>query len=326
MASKITIEDISRQTGLSRGTVSRALNDRPDISEQTKQRVLEACRKLHYVPSHAARSLATGRNFAVAVLIRDLYAPFTSGFLRGALTAAERSRYVVHVVELGASLETAASHLEMLSSERLDTVLLGAPLDDRLVSQLADLFPSRPVVSCWPTGTLRTDIFMPDYPESGRLAACHLLDRGIREILYVREERDAGADQRWTGCQEACREAGGDARLVEVHSREALDADLASELGGARGVIADSDDLAIAVLLAAYRSGRVSGAEFALVGQGNDPICDRICPPLTSVDYCPDEIGRRAMETAVQRLNKARADTEQTVRVPPRLVIRAAPA
>ena len=52
---KVTIEDISRDTGLSRGTVSRALNDRPDISTRTKQRVLETCRKLNYVPSFAAR-------------------------------------------------------------------------------------------------------------------------------------------------------------------------------------------------------------------------------------------------------------------------------
>ncbi len=74
---RITIEDISRQTGLSRGTVSRALNDRPDISRQTKQRVLEACRKLNYLPSHAARSLATGRSFAVAVLV-DTFAPVMS--------------------------------------------------------------------------------------------------------------------------------------------------------------------------------------------------------------------------------------------------------
>jgi DNA-binding LacI/PurR family transcriptional regulator len=98
---KVTIEDISRDTGLSRGTVSRALNDRPDISPKTKQIVLESCRKLNYVPSHAARSLATGRNYAVAALVDNLESPFSAGFLRGAIDHARQAHYVVHVVELG---------------------------------------------------------------------------------------------------------------------------------------------------------------------------------------------------------------------------------
>ena len=69
---KVTIDDISRETGLSRGTISRALNDRSDISDATKQRVMAACAKLHYTPSFAARSLATGRNLALAAVMGPL--------------------------------------------------------------------------------------------------------------------------------------------------------------------------------------------------------------------------------------------------------------
>ena len=95
---KVTIEDISRSTGLSRGTVSRALNDRPDISAQTKQRVLEACLRLKYVPSHAARSLATGRRYAVAVLVDDLRTMFAGvvssrGYQSCARRALRRARF-----------------------------------------------------------------------------------------------------------------------------------------------------------------------------------------------------------------------------------------
>ncbi|RMF85876.1 MAG: LacI family transcriptional regulator, partial [Planctomycetota bacterium] len=86
---KVTIEDISRETGLSRGTVSRALNDRPDISAKTKRRVLEACRKLNYVPSYAARSLATGRRYAIAVIINSLTDPYDAEFARGVIAQGE---------------------------------------------------------------------------------------------------------------------------------------------------------------------------------------------------------------------------------------------
>ncbi|MCA9244980.1 MAG: LacI family DNA-binding transcriptional regulator, partial [Phycisphaerales bacterium] len=168
---KVTIEDISQETGLSRGTVSRAINNRPDISEATRARVLEACRKLNYRPSHAARSLATGRSYTVTFLYHQMDA-FSAQALRGVLAAAAEARYFVHLVSLD---QQPAERIAALPSERLDGFIASCPLSREAVSQLAEVHPLRTVVSTTVEGPAGVDVFRPDLREAGRLQARYAL-------------------------------------------------------------------------------------------------------------------------------------------------------
>ena len=325
---KVTIEDISRHTGLSRGTVSRALNDRPDISQQTKERVLEACRELHYSPSHAARSLATGRRYAVAILVDDLQSVFASAFARGVIARAQAEHYAVHVSELGAEPERAIEHLRALVSERVDSLLLATPLRPDLAQRVAEFMSERPLVAVAPLPGFACDVLGPDYAEAGRLAARHLLRGSAPDVLYVHQDSSAAGQLRRTGFEEVCQAAGlNPAQIsIEVPPPRADQADrlaaVRARLGNVRALAASDDFLALELMLLCSSAGRSPGNDLAILGQGNESVGTRISPTLTTIDYCGTEIGQRALDIALQRVMNTRQDAPQQVSVAPLLIAR----
>ena len=323
--SKVTIEDISRHTGLSRGTVSRALNDRPDISTRTKERVLEACKQLKYRPSHAARSLATGRSYAIAVAVDDLRSIFADAFLRGVLTQAARDHYAVHVTELGADPTAAIEQLCVIANERIDSVLLATALPEPEMRQLTAALESRPLVACAPINGVACDVYQPDYAEAGRLVGRHIFRAGGNDVLYVHADTSLGATERLAGFCEICREHQlvPERVTIEIHG-EGPDrlAQVRDRLQNIRALAASDDFLAIELMLLSANLGRQPGRDIAVIGQGNEIAGARISPSLTTVDFCGEEIGRRAMDTAIQRIQKTRQDTPQHTHVTPQLIVR----
>ncbi len=322
---KVTIEDISRSTGLSRGTVSRALNDRPDISETTKQRVLEACRKLNYVPSHAARSLATGRNFAIAVIVDQSWPAQSAALVRGVVRKAAQIGYVVQLVDLdnaaGAELPDA------LQTDRIDGVLITSAMPPAALGHLRDLLGARPLVACCSglQGEAHVDCILPDEREAGRLLARHLLNVEGRALCYLHRPDRPDLEERLEGFREICGERGVDAR-ERILVTSGTDSDLPrlrDALANARAVGACDDLLAWQAAGWLGRLERVVGRDVALAGQGNTPLCLQVSPQLTSVDLAGEEIGRRAMETLAQRISDARQDTPATIRITPTIVPRA---
>jgi len=320
---KVTIEDISRHTGLSRGTVSRALNNKPDISAQTKQRVLDACQDLRYVPSHAARALATGRRYAIAVVVDNFRSAFAAAYVRGVVTRAARERYAVHVAELAADPQAALEALCTLANERVDGVLLGAPLPPDAMAQLRAALEARPMVACDPGAASTCDTFGPDYVEAGRLIGRHVLRDGATDVLYVHQAGTPEAGQRLAGFREVCREkhVDADSATLTLRPGDGLAA-VPARLGALRAIIADDDFLAVDLMLLALAAGRHPGRDIAIAGQGNEALGARLTPGLTTVDFCGEEIGRRAIETALQRITKTRQDAPQQTLVPPVLVVR----
>lgn len=319
---KVTIEDISRDTGLSRGTVSRALNNRPDISSRTRQRVLDSCKKLNYVPSVAARSLATGRNYAVAALVDDLRCAFTAEFLRGVIERAQRSRYVVHVIATGP--DPRSEQLQALSLDRIDAALNAIPLGAAQAAQLRQGMENRVLTSCRPLVDATCDVLAPDEVEAGRLAARFLVRNGVREFLYVHRPAAQGAAERIEGFCEICRESGIDpeAATVTISEPGALDT-LVPRLERTEAVVATDDFLALALMLLGTRLGRRPGGDLAVIGHGNETVGAETHPTLTTIDPDGAEIGRRTMETVLERLEQERTGQPQQARIAPILVQRA---
>lgn len=322
---KVTIEDISRLTELSRGTVSRALNDRPDISEKTKQRVLEACRQLNYVPSQVARSLATGRNYAIAAVVTDLTSAFEAGVVRGLAAQAEKDRYSIQLVELGRDEAAVLRRWQSLSAGRIDGIALiaapGRSLDAAMEAGRVD----RTLVSCWPRAGLSADVVTPDHMAAGALAARFTIERQLRPCLSLRGPLTPDARARaeaFDGAMSAAgqREA---VRTIQIGEGGWESPDIRNALRSAAVVHCDSDELAAQALVELTALGRRCGGDVALIGYGNTPISASLSPAITTIDPCAEEIGRRIMTTLLQRIQGGRVDSPSTVGVAPRLIERA---
>ncbi|MFN2441308.1 MAG: LacI family DNA-binding transcriptional regulator, partial [Thermoanaerobaculia bacterium] len=98
-----TIKDVAAQAGVSVATVSRVLNEKGLVREETVRRVLDAAAALNYVPHGGARSLSTRRTSTVGVVLPDLHGEFFSEMIRGIDVAARRRGY--HLLVSGSHSE-----------------------------------------------------------------------------------------------------------------------------------------------------------------------------------------------------------------------------
>lgn len=321
---KVTIEDISRETGLSRGTVSRALNDRPDISAKTKQVVLSACQKLNYVPNHAARTLATGRSYEIALLASDLRCPFAGEVLRGAAERADQSGYVIQVREIGRSPVDALARAMKVTPDRIDGMIVVTPEPLPNGKLLRERLTPRPIVTTSTCEAAEADVLAPDRAESGRLVARHLIQAGARELLYVWRTGSSAAEERFRGFGEVCHGAGIAVREVTLEPGDPVESDptVAEQIRSIPAAAADCDGIAAALIIAALRVGREPGRDILIAGQGNSRLAADLCGGITSTDPSGHEIGERSLTTILRRIQCERADAPQQTLVAPTLIVR----
>lgn len=318
--SRATIETICEATGLSRGTVSRALNNRNDINEQTKQRVVEACRRLKYRPSHAARSLATGRSCTVEVITHEIDSGFSIAFLRGVLSAAQESGFTVSVLELAREGEAAAQQLNGLETLPLDGLIFVGRIEHPLSGLSAEYLDSKPVVASHALRGFECDTRTPDAREAGRLAARLFTGGGVEQARYLFRSEDGTAVERAAGFVELCPEKL-DYRSLAVNSDADL-TDMLAELKGPIGIAAADDQTALAVMLACARIRRRPGVDLALLGCGNEGWTGRLTPALSSVDLGAGECGRWAFQTIQERASGLRTGKPQAASHAPTIVLR----
>jgi len=122
-----TLEEVARLTGVSRSTVSRVINDHPNVRPQTRERVWQAIRKSRYQPHAVARSLVTNRTQIIGMVIPEAVTtlftdPFFSIVLRGATNACNAHRYQLMLSLFAASADQQERYQNLLGNGYLDGV------------------------------------------------------------------------------------------------------------------------------------------------------------------------------------------------------------
>src|SRR4051794_24212637 len=186
---KPTIRDVARVAGVSKGTVSFALNGRPGVAEDTRERILAAARDLGWTPSTKARALSVSRSFAVGlVLAREpelLGAdPFFPAFIAGVeRTLSDRGQALV--LQVVPEAEEEAGYRRLAGAGRVDGVfLLDLRVADPRIALLAEL--GMPAVSiARPDGPSGFPAVLVDDRPGIAAAVRHLADLGHRRIAHV---------------------------------------------------------------------------------------------------------------------------------------------
>ena len=101
---RVTISDVAELAGVSYQTVSRVINNNPNVSAVTRQRVQEIVTKTGYRPSHIARSLVTARTATIGLVVPDISNPFFSAIARGADQVASKNGYSILLCNTGEDL------------------------------------------------------------------------------------------------------------------------------------------------------------------------------------------------------------------------------
>jgi len=320
------MKDVARLAGVSHQTVSRVINNSPQVRPETRTRVLAAMQTLGYRPNSAARTLVTGRSrsIGVAIMEGDYFGPASA--LSGVEGAAETLGYAVSVANVHrASPTRLADAVTRLIRQGVDGVVVVAPIhvDEESLDVLAREIPLVAVQGA-PEGRFSTVVV--DQVEGARLATRHLLDLGHRTVWHVAgPENWFEASDRLTGWRAVLQEAGAE---IPPH----LPGDWTSRSGYAAGrliarvpevtaVFTANDPTALGLVRALTEHGRRVPQDVSVVGFDDIPDSENFIPPLTTVRQDFSEVGRRSV-TRLIGLIESRAQGVERSLIPPTLTIR----
>jgi LacI family transcriptional regulator len=307
MAKKSTIEDIARLAGVSRTTVSRVLNHRPDVDRATRERVLRVIEEQSYVPSLTAAGLAGGRNRLLGMLLPVFTWPIIPDLIRGISEILKQTPYelVLYTFNDEDLNRDRRDVINRLLATKLTAGLLGV-FPGALSGQLTELYQQGvPVVIIDDQQAQQTPWVRADNVTGAYEVVRHLTQLGHRRIAHIQgpEEYLASHDRR-QGYLRALAEAG-----ITPNPALILPGDFLPQSGydGANqlfslpletrptAIFAAADQMAYGVLRAAEeRNIRIPG-DIALVGFDDDAPSAHVLPPLTTVRQPSFEMGQEAI-------------------------------
>jgi LacI family transcriptional regulator len=330
---KPTQYDVAREAGVSQTTVSLVLNN-PDIQavpEETRQKVFEAINKLGYVPNSTARMLRANRTYTLACMIPMITNPFYPAFVSGVQNTAEAFGYEVITYNTHGSPEKEAKFLHSVQQGRADGVI-GVFFHMRA----RDLFPllekNIPVVRLEThrqrTGEWPLDNIFVDNASAAFTATDYLIKKGYQRITMITGPggpRNARRDGYLRALsQESLR--------LHAHTEEVSTYD---EIGGYQGmqrllegeqrpegVFAANDLMAIGAMKAIVDAGLRIPDDIAVVGFDDIPAAQLVTPALTTIRQAQEEIGRKAAELLLERLQARESGDGRVIEMPFELIIR----
>lgn len=309
-----TSHEVARLAGVSRSTVSIVLNGvtTVTIAEATRAKVLEAARQLGYVPSAAARQLASGRAYTLGLVVAYAEKIKVDAFVPQALyslnEAAHHRGFRVIVEALDEKTSPDAYH-DLVRGKQIDGLVVLNPRDDdrRLSTLVRDGFPVVTIGRI--PGTLAIDV---DNRGAHRDVTRRLIASGRRAIgciAYAPLVHGSAVD-RVVGWRHAMHAAGLDAedRWLDVADFSALSGYEATQRLLARvpdldGLVAGNDTVAFGALRALHEAGRTVPDDVAVVGFDDVPLAAFASPPLSTVRLPAVEIGRRAVTRLVDAID-----------------------
>lgn len=335
---KTTIGQVAAAAKVSTQTVSRVLNERPDVSPATRQRVQRVIDNLGYRPSALARSLVHRRTDTLAVVAWGIEYYGPSRTLIGIEQEADQLGYSLFLNLL--SEPDDSSHEEAMNDfidHRVDGIIWAVPEvgDNRNWIKRDQLRQLPPMVFVNMAARPGLSIVCVNNQNGGKRATQHLIDQGRRKLSIITgPQKWWEAGERFLGWKTTVEQAGlkfsrslvvesdwsaaGGAQAMEQLLRQDPDID---------GVFASSDQIALGALRALHRSGRRVPEDLALVGFDNIPESEFFEPPLTTVYQHLVDVGRTAVKKLHRMIEVHRAGTgpgaAEVTLSEPELIVRA---
>ncbi|HLW02803.1 MAG TPA: LacI family DNA-binding transcriptional regulator [Ktedonobacterales bacterium] len=329
MAGKLTIQDIARLAGVSKATVSRVLNHKPDVDPTTRERILRIMQEQGFVPSITAAGLAGGRPRIIGVLVPSLIWPFIPEIVQGVAEYIEKSSYELILYSLsyapgegngngngnGKNLGDRSAAVDRILDARLTAGLVAitpGPSAKHLTLLHEQGFPvvliddqGLPTSAPWVGADNRIGAYQ---------AVRHLISLGHRRIAHIKGPASYQCSQeRYQGYCQALTEAGlhPDPTLVMQGDFEIPTGRIAAQTLFARSerptaIFAANDHMAWGVLEVAENLGLRVPEDVAVVGFDDMPTSVHKRPALTTVSQPFHQMGLRAGELLLGLLESPR--------------------
>lgn len=325
-----TISDVAREAQVSKATVSRVLNNVPNVADELRKRVQDAIDKLDYQPSRAARSLKKNLQDVIGFLIPSITDTIFGAVLRGAEDLAYENKIGILPYSTADDLVRQQMYLDFLQTEQVaGIVLVPAPGTD--VAMLASLQAQGIAIVLLDRKLdgFNGDCIASDNFQGAYMATKHLIDLGYTRIATI-----AGSQNVSTGFERlnGYRSALADAHLSiepdlvcfgnfdRTESRRAMDTLLAHK-NHPEAVFVSNDEMMIGALQALQACDVVVPDEIAIVAFDELPLSGLLTPPLTTIEQSTVDLGHEAFRILLERIQEPER-TPRIVQIPPRLIVR----
>lgn len=287
-----TLEEVAARAGVSRATVSRVVNGHPTVKPEAVESVQRAVDELGYVPNRAARSLASNKTQAIALVVPETAArifadPYFASVVQGVAVTLGKTEYTLTML-LESESNATKTRRYLLGGNVDGAIVISHHLGDHSYRELGGKLPlvfgGRPLHE-YP-GAAVIDV---DNVAGATIAVDHLVARGCRRVATINGPLDMrpGVDRR-AGWQEALLAAG-----LEPGPEAGGDFTVASGFEAARtllatdpdfdGLFVANDQMAAGAMQALREAGRDVPGEVAVIGYDDSPFSETMAPPLTTM-------------------------------------------
>lgn len=304
-----TLKDVARETGLAVSTVSRILNNRGYISEETRKNVYDAMKKLNYQPNEVARSLSKKTTNTIGVIVPHIRHPYFAELISYIESAASKKNYKILLFNSQDKDEKEMKILKMCKSNRVAGVILSSGtvemdqfdgLDVPLITIERNLEKGTAMVEC-------------DNEKGGRLAASHLIDRGCKHLVHISGVigNQMPADARGSGFAEICVKEGVKHQEFKTNSTQynagayhELIENILIQNKDIDGIFASSDLIAAQVLQVCAKLKINIPGQIKLIGFDDVMISSLTTPTITTIHQPIKEMAMAAVSLLIDAVEK----------------------
>jgi len=313
----VTIKDLARELKISPSTVSRALKNHPDISEETKRAVNELAKRLNYQPNAVALSLKQQRSNTIGVIIPEIVHYFFSSVISGIEDVAYDAGFNVIICQSNERYEHEVANAKTLLASRVDGILVSISKETEDFKHLYNLLDNNIPMVFYDRivpGLFADQVIVDDLDAAYR-ATRHLVDNGRKRIAHFAGPQKLLIGQyRKEGYLKALREA-----YIDIDNDLILEADsferarlailkLINSQTEFDGLFAVNDLTAIGAMQTLQKQGIKIPNDVAIVGFSDGRFSGITDPTLTSVDQHGYEMGTVATEMLLKRITSVDKD------------------
>jgi len=321
--SQATISDVASEAGVSIKTVSRVVNNEPNVREKTKSKVMQAIERLHYQPNQSARSLAAKRSFLVGLLYANPAPSYIISAQTGALEACRQHNFGLLIHPCDNNHQDLPNEIEQLvRKSRLDGLILTPPLTDNLA--LLDCLERHNIdyVSVSAKDELTHSQSIPNVHCDDEHAAAtmteHLLHMGHTQIGFIAGHPEHNAsEKRLKGYQSALSKRGLNYQpqlvvqgLFDFESGKACAEQLLDQTPRPTAIFASNDYMASGVLVVAHNRGIKIPSELSVAGFDDVPIAAQSWPALTTIRQPTQQMVKLAAQFLIAKVSGKAADEQ----------------
>lgn len=329
---QVTIVDLAKHLGISVATVSRALNDKSDISPLTRKAVLDAAVELDYKPNLLAQSLNKGKTNTIGVVIPNVELPFFATALAEMQRVALRNGYRVIVCHSGESEEIEVLNTETLIACRVDGILLSHAKETNSFDHIKHVIDKGIAIVNFDRVCNEIDtakVIHEDFKGSFCLVE-HLIEQGCKKIgIMLGPEKFYISQIRLAGYKAALEKHGIALSTDYIVYSEMKKNDgtrvfdyFMSLPNPPDGIFTMLSRNAIEMMVEAKKRKMIIPEEIAFVGFGDDALAEFFEPSLTVFNHFPAKVGEAAINMLIENIDKKESFLPYTQAITGELIVR----